>query len=133
MCIIDYIISENFSATNLRWSWTRKGLSLSTHSTSFTWYKSINWLYTVVYLASSIPKIWFTYVERNLHKDVEWNEMNDNSFSHQCRSLHIGMVLTFRIFFSNMSNLFKNNMKDVFCQEKKGTNVKCQNSIKLPI
>jgi len=28
------------------------------------------------------------------------------------------MVLTFRIFFSNMSNLFKNNMKDVFCPQK---------------
>lgn len=32
-----------------------------------------------------------------------------------CRSL-----LPSRIFFSNMSNLFKNNMKDGFCQEKKG-------------
>jgi hypothetical protein len=30
-------------------------------------------------------------------------------------------ILTSGIFFSNMSNLFKNNMKDVFCVEKRKT------------
>lgn len=40
--------------------------------------------------------------------------INDDVYTYVLKTLAL------RIFFSNMSNLFKNNMNDVFCQEKRG-------------
>lgn len=87
---------------------------------------------SLVSLLKLAGNLWTTHIhwaEPAQRKVLNWN---DNRL-HLWQSVLIWMVLTFRTFFSNMSNLFKNNMKDVFCPEKRwaslfidiDTNVNC--------